>query len=158
VPLDEVVPEYAARERHERVVELAPEEAVAAALAARPDAATRLLFRIRGLPHTGTFADLFARIGFEELRRTPREVIYGSSGRPWLLCGGIAPFDAAGPGTVRMALSLAAEPIGTRRSRLVTETRVQPLDDAARRAFRRYWFVVGRFSALTRRRWLRAVR
>jgi hypothetical protein len=31
------------------------------------------------------------------------------------------------------------------------------VDDRARRAFRRYWLVVGPFSGLIRRRWLRAV-
>ena len=41
---------------------------------------------------------------------------------------------------------------------LSTETRVQAVDDAARRAFRRYWRVVGPFSGLIRRRWLRAAR
>jgi hypothetical protein len=39
---------------------------------------------------------------------------------------------------------------------LSTETRVQAVDDAALRAFRRYWRVVGPFSGLIRRRWLRA--
>ncbi|TMM12953.1 MAG: hypothetical protein E6F98_07205 [Actinobacteria bacterium] len=39
---------------------------------------------------------------------------------------------------------------------LFTETRVQALDARARRAFRRYWLVVGPFSALVRKRWLAA--
>jgi hypothetical protein len=41
--------------------------------------------------------------------------------------------------------------------RLTTETRVEALDDAARRAFLRYWRVVGPFSALIRRRWLKQI-
>ena len=41
--------------------------------------------------------------------------------------------------------------------RTPTETRVQAVDDRARRAFRRYWLVVGSFSGLIRRRWLLAV-
>jgi len=40
---------------------------------------------------------------------------------------------------------------------LSTETRVQAVDDRSRRAFRLYWLVVGPFSSLIRRRWLRAV-
>lgn len=40
---------------------------------------------------------------------------------------------------------------------LATETRVQAVDDRSRRAFRLYWLVVGPFSSLIRRRWLRAV-
>lgn len=38
-----------------------------------------------------------------------------------------------------------------------TETRVQAVDDRARRALRRYWLVVGPFSGLIGRRWPRAV-
>jgi hypothetical protein len=40
------------------------------------------------------------------------------------------------------------------RALLYTETRVAAMDDRARRAFRRYWLVVGPFSGLVRRRWL----
>jgi hypothetical protein len=54
-----------------------------------------------------------------------------------------------------MALALWAEPAGDG-SLLVTETRVAANDAAARRAFARYWRLVGPFSALIRRRWLRA--
>jgi hypothetical protein len=42
-------------------------------------------------------------------------------------------------------------------SRLSTETRVLALDGKSRLAFRIYWLVVGPFSALIRRRWLRAI-
>jgi hypothetical protein len=34
---------------------------------------------------------------------------------------------------------------------------VQAVDEAARRAFRRYWLVIGPFSALIRRRWLKRI-
>jgi hypothetical protein len=40
---------------------------------------------------------------------------------------------------------------------LTTETRIAAVDDAARRAFMRYWRIVGPFSGLIRRRWLRAI-
>jgi hypothetical protein len=42
-------------------------------------------------------------------------------------------------------------------ARLTTETRVEAVDDAARRAFLRYWRVVGPFSAAIRRRWLKQI-
>jgi hypothetical protein len=54
-----------------------------------------------------------------------------------------------------MALAVWAEPVAGG-SLLATETRVQALDGASRRAFRRYWLAVGPFSALVRRRWLAA--
>jgi hypothetical protein len=40
---------------------------------------------------------------------------------------------------------------------VTTETRVLAPDAGSRRAFRLYWLVVGPFSALIRRRWLRAI-
>ena len=52
-----------------------------------------------------------------------------------------------------MAMTLRAEP-----GRLVTETRIALTDEAARRAFRRYWLVVRPFSGLTRRLLLRAAK
>ena len=42
--------------------------------------------------------------------------------------------------------------------RLSTETRVHVAEPAARRAFRRYWFVIKPFSGLIRILFLRAVR
>jgi len=35
--------------------------------------------------------------------------------------------------------------------------RIQAVDDAARRAFARYWRVVGPFSGVIRRRWLKHI-
>jgi len=58
---------------------------------------------------------------------------------------------------VRMAAAFRAEPAAGG-ARVSTETRVAAVDAEARRAFRRYWLVVGPFSALIRGRWLAAVR
>jgi hypothetical protein len=55
-----------------------------------------------------------------------------------------------------MALELAAEPEREGQSLLRTETRVEAGDPRSRRAFRRYWFVVGPFSGFIRQRWLGA--
>ena len=43
-------------------------------------------------------------------------------------------------------------------TRVETETRIQPTDARAARAFGLYWLVVYPGSALIRREWLRAVR
>jgi hypothetical protein len=53
----------------------------------------------------------------------------------------------------RVAIAFEAVPQPPVGSRLVTETRVADVD----LGFRMYWLVVGPFSALIRRRWLRAV-
>src|SRR5438093_1003658 len=94
-------------------------------------------------------------MGFAALVNEPDCVIFGAAGRPWTPRGGIAPFDRAGPGQVRMAVEISALPDGDG-ALLVTETRVAAMDAGARRAFRRYWLAVGPFSALIRRRWLAA--
>jgi len=151
--LDDWLADYDVVERHEAAAAGPPEHVLAAALAmpAAPDAVVRTLFRARGLPRAETLEQFFRRMRFEELERTPTALVLGSSGRPWRPRGGLRPFAEQRPGTVRMAFVLAAEP-----GRLWTETRVAAVDEAARRAFLRYWRVVGPCSALIRRRWLRA--
>jgi len=157
--LDELLPEYDVRERHERRVPGTPELAVAAALGApvAPDALVRTLFRLRGLPGGGSVYGAIRALGFVELVREADCVVLGAAGRPWSPRGArLVAFDRAGPGQVRLALEVAAVPDGRDRSLLATETRVAAMDAGARRAFRRYWLAVGPFSALIRRRWLAA--
>jgi hypothetical protein len=84
--------------------------------------------------------------GFVEERETASEIVLVATGRPWRLRGGRAEGSF-----VRMALRIAADG-----SRLTTETRVEPSDDAARRRFLRYWRLIKPFSGLVRRSWLRA--
>ena len=60
------------------------------------------------------------------------------------------------PGFVLAAVSFELEPIG-RGTRLSTETRVQPTDTNAGRAFSLYWLVIRAGSGLIRREMLRAV-
>ena len=64
--------------------------------------------------------------------------------------------EKAGAGQVRIAVEISAVSAGPAASVLATETRVAAMDTASRRAFRAYWLAVGPFSALIRRRWLRA--
>jgi hypothetical protein len=155
--LDDVLPQWDVRERHERRVAADPETAVAAALGipVAPDALVRTLFRMRGLPGGGSLVGAMRALGFAELVREPDCVVLGAAGRPWSPRGAIAPFASAGPGHVRMAASIEAIAVEGG-ALLATETRVAAVDAAARRAFRRYWLVVGPFSGVIRRRWLAA--
>ena len=154
-PLDDWLPEFDARERHERTVAAAPEMAFAAALGipVAPDRLVATLFRLRGLPRGGTIENVLRGIGFSELARTPTSLVLGAAGRPWSPRGDIVRWDGAGPGQVRMALALWAE-CTAGGALLVTETRVAAVDASARRALRRYWLAVGPFSGFVRRRWL----
>ena len=69
--LDEFLPEYDARERHERRVRGTPELAVAAALGipVAPDGLVRTLFRLRGLPGGGSVQGALRAIGLCAARR-----------------------------------------------------------------------------------------
>jgi hypothetical protein len=153
--LDELLPEYDVVERHERLVDASPADALAAALASPmvPDGVVRVLFRLRGLPGGGTVHGAMRAIGFSELVREPDCVVLGAAGRPWTPGGGLVAFEKAGAGQIRMLLEISATPVDGR-ALLYTETRVAAMDDRSRRAFRRYWLVVGPFSSLVRRRWL----
>ena len=140
--LHELLPEFEVREHHSVVLPVPPEEALRIALAAPvvPDRIVWLLFRLRGLPRGPRSIEEFATTApFAELGRSGTEFVAGLS-----------------PGALRIAFDLRAEP-GTGGSVLSTETRVHAFTPRARRAFRLYWLVVGPFSALIRRRWLKAV-
>lgn len=139
--LDDVLPDYEFVERHERWIEAEPERTLTLALAlpAAPDPIVRALFRLRGVPPEGTLTDLFVALGLDEVSRTPTSWIV--AGRKQL--------------GVQIAFDLVATADGDG-SVLSTETRVHATNARARRTFRVYWLVVGPFSALIRRRWLRA--
>jgi hypothetical protein len=156
--LDEFLPEYDARERHERRVPGTPELAVAAALGIpiAPDGLVRTLFRLRGLHRGGSVLGALRGIGLKPLIEEPDCIVLGAAGRPWSPRSRLVAFDKAGPGQIRVVLDISATAAGDRVSILATETRVAAMDPSARRAFQRYWFVVGPFSALIRRRWLAA--
>jgi hypothetical protein len=140
VPLEDWLPDYDVRERHERHVDASPDRALELALGARaaPDRIVRLLFRLRRVPFTGTIEDLAAGIGLVERERTPTL---------WLAVGGRS---------VRIGIDFVARPDADG-SVLSTETRVRATTTRARVAFRAYWLVIRPFSALIRRRWLRAI-
>ncbi len=157
--IDRFLTEWDVSEFHETTVDVPPEQALAAVLATpvAPDV-VRLLFRLRGLNPSGSIEAFFLGLGFEVLAREAGEVVVGAAGRPWRPRAAIRPFGEASPGSVRIVANFLARPLPDGRARLSTETRVAAVDAGARRAFRRYWLVVGPFSALIRRRWLAAAR
>jgi len=127
----------------------------------------RLLFAIRSLPAIArgrrvppsVTLDDAVGAGFALLSEQPgREIVVGTVGRFWVLVGaarlrvGRDEFAShAAPGTAKAAMSFRVDPVGTERSRVVTETRVLCADVAARRSFLRYWRVIRPGSAIIRR-------
>ena len=140
MPLADWLPEFDVRERHERFIAASPEQALQLALAApaTPDWIVRTLFRLRRIPSASTVEELAAEIGLEERERTPTT---------WVAVGRKDP---------RIGIDFVARPEGNG-CLLTTETRVHATTARARRLFRLYWLIVGPFSALIRRRWLRAI-
>ena len=140
--LDTVVPEYEVWERHSVALPVVPKRALEVALAtpAAPDWIVRTLLRLRGLGVPRGSLEQFATTApFRELARTETE-----------FAAGLAPRG------LEIAFDLRAEPRAGG-SLLTTETRVHALTPRARRLFRLYWLAVGPFSALIRRRWLKAI-
>jgi hypothetical protein len=181
--LDDVLPVYRHRERHTTPVAATP-EAVWSALhtvSAGELRLTRMLTGIRalpgrlpgarrppgGLPADRGFIEAFMERGFRELLAVPpRTLVAGNAGQPWRLRGGEIEVDVvdldefrafARPGFVLIATSFELEVLGDG-TRLSSETRVQPTDPAAARAFRPYWWAIRAGSGLIRRDVLRAVR
>jgi len=157
------LPRFDVRERHQRVVPLEPERALAVALATPvcPDRLVRLLFRLRsfGSP-TESIGEYFAHHGFLVLQETPRAFVFGMALRPRgqpRRAADVTSWRAWGPTGIQIAADFETVPVADGQSRISTETRVLALDGKSRLAFRIYWLAIGPFSALIRRRWLRAI-
>jgi hypothetical protein len=164
-----LAPGARALERHEILVERDPAAALDAVLgitlAELP--ISRTLFRLRGLrssPPGTTLARFFSTPPFLLLERTPREAVFGLALRPRspatrrLAATGPGAFRAAtGEGLVRITFDFRASPRppGTL---LSTETWIETRGAGTGALFRLYWLVVGPFSALTRREFLRVAR
>ena len=138
--LDRYLPHFDVNEVHEIALEVPPEVALdrVLALSVTPDWLVRTLFRLRGLDGLDLPLERFVteELGLEMVERTPTTAVAAGRLR-----------------RQRVAILFEAVPRPPGGSRLVTETRVADVD----LGFRMYWFVVGPFSALIRRRWLRAV-
>jgi hypothetical protein len=168
--LDGIMPDFQFVERHHTWVDATPEAALAAArevgLAELPLA--RFLMRVRGM-RTLARGPLWEQLlagGFVLLGETQgREVLAGTIGQMWKLSGGhgqkvanpaeFAAFNQ--PGYAKAAMNLCVHEVNVR-CELETETRVYATDEAARRAFARYWLVVRPGSGMIRRVWLRAAK
>jgi hypothetical protein len=155
--LDEFMPTYDVRERHQVLVNapagLTLDAALDLDLFHLPP--IRAIFRARewllgSLPDDrvrprGLAAEALS-LGWGQLANLPgREVIFGAVTRPWeanvtfraVSADRFAAFDE--PNLVKIAWTLRVRPLGDRRSLLVTETRALATDAESRRRFRRYW-------------------
>jgi hypothetical protein len=175
-PLDRVLPQFAHREVHTLDVGASPELVWTALheVTGNDMPLTRMLVAVRGLGARGAarpIVDRFVAGGFGVvLDEAPRALALAAAGQPWRLRGGervalpvgdqeVSEFTR--PGFVLMAMSFGLESLGGMgggRTRLTTETRVQPTDAGSARRFRPYWMVVRAGSGLIRHELLRAVK
>jgi hypothetical protein len=168
VLIDEYLPVWHKRERHRRSATADAEALLRAVETLTWDevAAFRALMRFRAGGRRVGGATILAgmvRMGFVELTRGPREIVYGGIGRPWILrSGGPVPLTRADPltsfvdfnrpGYAKMAFNFAVDG-----GALSTETRVFLTDTRARRSFGAYWLMIRPFSGLIRREWLAGI-
>ncbi len=116
-------------------------------------------------PAKMTFGDIAQHLpGWVALAEEPGvELVVGSVGRFWRKDYGGRPVTADQfvtfnePGYAKVALSLSVRPAGTG-TILVYEARTTATDDAARRAFRRYWRVIAPGVAIVMRRALHHIK
>jgi hypothetical protein len=161
--LDHWLPTYLVREHHQRLIRAPAEATLKATLAlpVAPDRIVRSLFFLRGLGAGGkTIAEFASSDGFVTLERTATTLVFGLAGgfrHGWQVARTREEWIAWSAPGLKIVGDFRAHPTGNGHTRLTTETRVQPLNRASHLGFRLYWLLVGPFSALIRRRWLRAI-
>jgi len=166
--IDQLLPRYDIRARYQIDIDAPVERAysVARHLDMRDSILVRWLYRLRGLPGSGLTLDGMLKWGFVLLADEPsQEIVFGLVGRFWTPSPQIQPIQPDAfvafnrPGFAKAVGNMAFVPLSDGRGvRVTTETRVQCLCDSSRRSFRLYWRIIGPFSGLIRKEWLRQVR
>ena len=109
-----------------------------------------------------TLREFFSTPPFMILEEVPaQEFVIGIAGQPWRAKDYASTpdeFRASGrPGTMQAAANFRVD--ATESGSLIsTETRIETFGRRARWLFRAYWLIVGPFSALIRREFLRTAR
>lgn len=165
--IDEFMPTYDVHERHEIDIH-APVEKVYAAINSCDLSGSRIirwLFLLRGMPRSAVTIQGLHEIDFALLGEVPgQEILLGLVGRFWAFCGDLQPVDAAGfrkfdkTGYAKATWNFTLAERADARTHVVTETRVQCMDETSRKRFLLYWRLIGPFSALIRRRMLRLIK
>jgi hypothetical protein len=116
----------------------------------------RTLFRLRGLPSTSTNLDGLLQVGFLLVDEIPdEEFVLGLVGKFWTVRAQILKLDAAQysefnqRGYAKLAWNFAIQE---------SAPGAVSTDDHSKSRFKLYWFLIGRFSGLTRREMLRVVK
>jgi hypothetical protein len=177
-PLDSFMPDYDFAERHEMRILAQPETVMGAVreVTFGDIGAFETLGKIRNVamlhsapvqvvkPVPKPMVSIIAggSTGFFPLADREREFVFGMAGQPWnnrAVRLKAETFREWMPeGQVKIAANLLVEDAGGGASRLISETRVQATDAAARRIMARYWRLIYPGSAMIRKSLLHAVR
>jgi hypothetical protein len=165
--IDQFLPRYDVNARYEIEVHASVESAYSAArsLDMRASRMIRWLYLLRGLPEYSLTMEGMLKMGFVLLADKPsQEIVFGLIGRFWTPSAHIqsvtadtfVAFDR--PRFAKAVGNIAFTPQGVGSVRVTTETRIYCLDAASRRYFRLYWSLIGPFSGIIRREWLRLIK
>lgn len=161
--IDELMPCFDLRTRHERVIAATPEQVyrAASAMTIRKLRRVRILLYIR---------EVFSRLKKQPLESFPviaqdpgREVVMAICGKFWAISGNIldVPVEVVKlfqkSGYAKAYWNFYIEPMDKGQTRLITETRVQVYGEAERKKFALYWCLVGPFSGWIRTQILKAI-
>lgn len=176
--LDRHLPVYRHTEVHEITISAGPERvmqairdlkgrdvALAGALMALRTLPAKLLGRpVRDADPDRTVVETILKGGFTLLEESPSEMVVGVIGRFWQLSAALIPLTGPADfaafqqeGYAKGIMNFTVEPLPGGKTRLRTETRVQPLGREAARRFGLYWLFVRPGSGLIRRIWLAAI-
>ncbi len=125
----------------------------------------RWLYRLRGLPKYSLTLDGMLKWGFVLLADQPsQEIVFGLIGRFWTHSAQIQSVtvdtfvEFHQQGYAKAVGNIAFIPQGAGIVRVTTETRVYCPDDTSRGDFRLYWLLIGPFSGIIRKEWLRLIK
>ncbi len=165
--IDEFLPRYDVNARYQIDVHSTVSEVYLAArfLNMSSSRAVRWLYRLRGLPQDDLTLDGMFKWGFVLLADKPsHELVFGLVGRFWAYSPQIQRVNADAfikfdqPGFAKAVGNMAFSGRGDGSVRLTTETRIHCPDDVTRRCFRLYWLLIGPFSGIIRKEWLRLIK
>ena len=165
--IDQVLPKYDEREYHQIEIRGDRREVyqTVRSIDFSDSFIIRTLFRLRGLPTASANVDGLLRVGFLLIDEVaPEEFVFGLVGKFWTYRAQILKLDTAQyaefnqKGYAKLAWNFATQETAPGVVGLSTETRIVCTDDRSRSRFKLYWTLIGKFSGLTRKEMLRAVK
>lgn len=166
------LPTYEFSETHSMEIKAALADVMAAVEAFRPedDRFFRWAIALRELPMRLTHGAqvrspaAFGMDNFTLLGRTEDELVYALAGKLWQLDFGQAKLQGPEafqafrePGSVKLVIGFHCQVVSPLVTTLMTETRVQCLDESAFARFRPYWYLIRPVSGWIRRRMLKTI-